>query len=107
VAAAGVLASLLRPLWEGLTLRLGKQAGTKEMIGLLQVGRDQGQPALRRAIETALELGVQDGAAVRHLVAAPSLERERPTPIAIGALAVFERPLPELGEYDTLLAVAR
>jgi len=95
--------------WQGLILRLGKQAGTKEMIGLLQLGRDHGQPALRRAIEAALELGVQDSAAVRHLVAAPALERERPTAISIeiGALAAFERPLPQLGEYDMLLAAPR
>lgn len=93
--------------WEGLYARLGKQAGTKEMIGLMQVGRSQGQAVLRQAIEAALELGVQDSAAVRHFVDAPRLAHERSAPIEIGALAGFEQPLPGLGEYDALLAVTR
>jgi len=90
--------------WQGLMLRLGKQAGTREMIGLLQLGRTHGQGALQRAIETALALGVQDSAAVRHLVAAPYLERARPAAVAVGALAAYERAVPTLEAYDTLLA---
>jgi len=86
--------------------RLGKQAGTKEMVGLLKLGRTHGQPALRRAIEAALALGVQDSAAVQHLVAAPQLERVQPARIDVGALAAYERPLPDLCGYDALLAVA-
>ncbi len=93
--------------WQGLMQRLGKQAGTKEMIGLIQLGRLQGQPALRQAIEATLALGSHDSAAVRHLLAQPQLERERPASIDVGPLAAFERPLPELGAYDRLLAVAR
>ena len=93
--------------WQGLMARLGTQAGTREMIGLLQLGRVHGQAALRRAIEAALALGVQDSAAVRHLLATPALERTQPAALEVGALAIFERPLPELGAYDTLLAVAR
>ncbi len=93
--------------WQGLMARLGKQAGTKEMIGLLQLGRVHGQAALRRAIEAALALGVQDSAAVRHLLATPHLERAQPAALEVGVLAVFERPQPELGAYDTLVAVAR
>lgn len=92
--------------WEGLIARLGRQAGTREMIGLVQLGRSHGQTALRRAIETALDLGVQDGAAVRHLLAAPQLARVAPAALEVGALAVFERPLPDLAPYDGLLGVA-
>jgi transposase len=92
--------------WQGLIARLGKQAGTKEMVGLLKLGRTHGQPALRRAIEAALALGVQDSAAVQHLVAAPQLERAQPARIDVGALATYERPLPDLCGYDALLAVA-
>ncbi len=93
--------------WQGLIARLGTQAGTREMIGLVQLGRVHGQAALRWAIAEAEALGVQDSAAVRHLLAAPSLQRAQPVALDVGALAVFERPLPELGAYDTLLAVAR
>jgi len=76
------------------------------MVGLLKLGRTHGQPALRRAIEAALALGVQDSAAVQHLVAAPQLERAQPARIDVGALATYERPLPDLCGYDALLAVA-
>jgi transposase len=93
--------------WQGLMARLGKQAGTKEMIGLLQLGRVHGQAALQRAIDEALTLGVQDSAAVRHLLAAPHLARAQPAALEVGVLAIFERPQPELEAYDTLLAVAR
>ena len=92
--------------WQHLMDRLGKQPGTKAMIELLQLGREQGQAALRTAIETALTLGVGDSAAVRHLLAAPQLARAQPARLDIGALAAFERPLPTLGAYDQLLGVA-
>jgi transposase len=92
--------------WDGLIGRLGRQAGTREMIGLLQLGRNHGQVALQRAIEAALELGVQDSAAVRHLLATPHLVRVAPATVEVGALAIFERPLPDLAPYDGLLEVA-
>jgi transposase len=90
-------------LWQGLIERHGRQAGTKEMIGLLQLGRTRGQPALRTAIQAALALGCTDGAAVRHLVGAQHLERARPAALEVGQLAAFERPLPTVGDYDQLL----
>lgn len=92
--------------WQGLMARLGTQAGTKEMIGLLQLGRVHGQAALQQAVEQALALGVQDSAAVRHLLAAPQLTRVQPALAEIGALAAYERPLPDLAPYDALLGVA-
>lgn len=92
--------------WQGLITRLGTQAGTKEMIGLLQLGRRYGQAALQRALEEALARGVQDSAAVRHLLAAPQLARTQPARMEIGVLAAYERPLPDLAPYDALLGVA-
>ena len=92
--------------WQGLMTRLGKQPGTREMIGLLQLGRTHGQAALQRVIEEALALGVQDSAAVRHLLATPQLERPQPAVLDVGQLAAYERPLPTVALYDALLAVA-
>lgn len=89
--------------WQGLIERLGKSAGTREMIGLLQLGRVHGQTALRQAIEGALDVGCGDSAAVRHLLTAPALVHERSGPLEIGPLAHFERPLPVVTEYDRLL----
>jgi hypothetical protein len=91
-------------LWQGLMERYGKPEGTKEMIGLLQLGRSQGEGKLRTAIEATLALGGQDSAAVRHLLAAAELERRPVPPLQLGLLAQFDRPLPSLGEYDQLLA---
>jgi transposase len=90
--------------WEGLMARRGQQAGTKEMIGLLQLGRRHGQERLRAAIEEALALGCRDAAAVQHLMSARELERKQPVVLDIGPLVAFERPLPQVHEYDQLLA---
>lgn len=90
-------------LWQGLMQRLGKQAGTKEMVGLLQLGRTHGEAALRRAVEATLALGCQDSAAVRHLLAAADLERVPAPPLQLGFLAQFDRPQPSVQDYDRLL----
>jgi transposase len=92
--------------WQGLMARLGTQPGTKAMIGLLQGGRTHGQAALTRAIEAALALGVQDAAAVTHLLQAPHLERAQPAFIDVGDLSAYARPQPALDVYDALLGVA-
>ena len=55
------------------------------MIQLLMVGRDYGYERLRLAVETALELGCSDSAAVRYLVTADGLERVRPEAIDVGS----------------------
>lgn len=87
--------------WEGLVARQGRQAGTKAMIGLVQLGRTHGHDRLRAAIEEALALGCTDSAAVRHLVTAT--DRVPPAALDVGSLAQFERPLPDLTPYDRLL----
>lgn len=91
--------------WEGLMARQGRQAGTKAMIELLQLGRTYGQPRLRAAIEQALALGCTDSAAVHHLVTAPDHARVPAATVELGALARFERPLPDVTPYDRLLPV--
>ncbi len=90
-------------LWQQLIARRGRAAGTKEMIGLLQLGRAHGHEKLRTAIETALALGCSDSAAVAHLLSTPHLRREPAAAIDVGRLAQFERPLPDVGGYDQLL----
>jgi len=90
--------------WEGLIARQGKAAGTKEMIGLVQLGKLHGHDKLRTAIEAALELGCQDSAAVRHLLAGASLRKAPSEPLEVGALAAFSRPTPTVAEYDQLLS---
>jgi hypothetical protein len=89
--------------WEGLIERRGQQGGTKDMIRLLQLGRRHGRKRLRAAIDEALAVGCGDAAAVEHLMGARQLARSRPEPLDVGVLMSFERPLPEVTEYDQLL----
>ncbi len=95
-------------LWERLVERQGKQAGTKAMVEVVQLGRTHGDVALRVAIEAALALGCHDVAAVRHLLTTDALERARGrpeplSPLVVGALAHYDRPLPTVTSYDQLL----
>lgn len=90
-------------LWAALTERHGRADGTKEMIGLLQLGRRHGQDRLRAAVEQTLALGCHDGAAVRHLLMAEQLARPRPPSVDVGVLVRFERPPPTVDDYDQLL----
>jgi hypothetical protein len=94
--------------WDELITRHGKQAGTKAMVELLQGGRTHGDAALRGALETALALGCHDVAAVRHLLATRELAQQHRRPEAlseeaVGTLAQYDRPLPDVGAYDQLL----
>jgi len=92
--------------WQALMERQGRQLGTKAMIELLQLGGRHGHARLRKAIESALQLGCTDAAAVRHLMTADDLVHQRPVLLVqIGsALSQYERPLPHVRAYDELLA---
>jgi transposase len=91
--------------WNKLIERHGRQEGTRAMIELLQVGRRLGAARLRRAIELALQLGCADAAAVQHLMASDGLVHQRPSLLVdVGSLlSQYERPLPEMHDYDHLL----
>ena len=93
-------------LWRSLQERHGQQVGTREMIELLLLGKRQGWERLQQAVEEALELGATDAAAVRHLVAARELARPRTELPELGELERYERPLPQVQEYDLLLGIA-
>ena len=84
--------------------RPGKAAGTRQMIGLLQLGKRQGYEKLQSAAESALALGCADEAAVRYLLLTESEHRPPQETIEVGWLDRYERPLPVMNEYDQLLA---
>lgn len=90
-------------LWRSLQKRHGKQAGTREMIELLQAGKGAGWERLQEAVEEALRLGCTDAAAVRHLLSAEGLQRGWTALEDLAALAQYERPMPVMSEYDRLL----
>lgn len=91
-------------LWAACRERSGPQEGTRQMIQLLTLGRTHGYDRLRQAVETALQLGCADPAAVRYLVTADEQARTRPEAVDVGSLARYARPLPVLAEYNLLLA---
>jgi len=98
-------------LWPKLQLRHGTQAGTRQMIEVLQLGRRVGYPKLSAAITQALELGATDAGAGRYWLSASALEAASVPPTGLSlndvnspqAVAHFTRPLPQLAAYDTLL----
>lgn len=90
-------------LWEQLQQRQGRQAGTRAMIGLLQLGRVHGAARLQACVAQALAWGCADPAAVRYLLTAGDLERQPPVAVDVGALAAYDRPQPSLHAYDQLL----
>jgi transposase len=92
-------------LWQSLRERHGPPAGTRAMIELLALGKRQGWDRLREAIEESLALGCTDAAAVRHLVTAKELARTRTEPFSLIGLERYDRPLPQMQEYDLLLGV--
>jgi transposase len=91
-------------IWGQLEQRLGKSAGTREMITLVRVGGVSGWGRLIAAVEEALRLGVTDAAAMLHILNMPDPEERRHYAIALAEeLAEFERPMPVMDEYDLLL----
>jgi transposase len=89
--------------WEELIRRHGKQGGTRQMIGLLQLGKVKGYERLQRAMESALAAGCSDEAAVRYLLTVEGENRPPTEAMEVGWLGRYERPLPIMNEYDELL----
>jgi transposase len=101
---AGRWPACLDRIWEQLEQRLGKSYGTREMIALVRAGSVEGWERLIAAVEEALRIGVTDAAAVLHILRMPDADERRRYAIALAEeLAQFERPMPEMDEYDLLL----
>jgi transposase len=100
---AGLWPESFDVIWQSLMERHGKSSGTKQMIDLLKLGKQNGHGRLKEAIETALATGCKDAAAVQHLFHARDLNRVPCEAIDIGSLERYQRPLPVVNEYDQLL----
>ena len=90
-------------IWDRLRARHGKQNGTRAMVEVLGLGREFGHDAVRAAVASTISLGACDVAAVRYLLTEAGLHKARPYPIDVGALARYDRPMPSMADYDTLL----
>ena len=72
-------------------------------MAVLALGQEFGHDHLRTAVAAAVSLGAGDVAAVRHLLTEARLHKARPQPVDVGELARYDRPMPSLADYDTLL----
>jgi hypothetical protein len=103
--ARGLWPTSYDTLWAHFVRRHGRQAGTREMIAVLQLARTYGTAALASAIAAALTWGCHDEAAVRQLLLAATIERPSIASLPMDpALAQYHRPPPSVAEYDTLLS---
>jgi transposase len=102
---AGLWPDSFDEIWQALITRHGKQSGTRQMIDLLKLTKEVGRDRLQQAIETALQTGCTDTAAVQHLLQATDLNRPVCEAMDIGSLERYQRPLPVMNEYDQLLGV--
>lgn len=94
-------------LWQRLQKRWGKIEASRCMVELLIVGRQYGYDKLREAIKKALECQYNDVAAIKHLVITPSLVRQEIEGLElIGSLSQYNRPLPQISNYDQFLEVS-
>ena len=100
---AGLWPSSFDQIWQELMKRQGKQNGTRQMVGLLKLGKMYGRIKLQESIEATLAAGCCDAAAVQHLLHADELRRQDCEPVEIGLLDRYARPMPEMREYDQLL----
>jgi hypothetical protein len=94
-------------LWSRLRARHGQQDGTRAMVAVLLLSREFGEENLRAAIASAVSLGASDVAAVRYLLGEAGLHKAPPVPVEIGTLARYDRPMPSVADYDTLLPGSR
>ena len=92
-------------LWELMTGRQGRQAGTRAMVAVIRMGREFGYTKLEACVADALELGCTDVAAIRHLLMTDQLQHVAQETVEVGLLAAYERPLPTMIEYNQLLSV--
>ncbi len=100
---AGLWPDFYDELWRRLRARHGKEKGTHAMITVLLLGREFGQDRLRTAIARTVSLGACDVAAVRYLLTETGLKKARPEAIDVGELARYDRPMPSVADYDSLL----
>jgi len=90
--------------WNELMNRHGRQAGTREMIRVLKLGVRNGWDKLQIAVATAVDLSCWDPAAIEHLLLTAQQKPMLRESVTLGWRERYERPLPDVREYDHLLS---
>ena len=94
--------------WDTARHRLGDQAGTRALVGVLLLHRTLPSHALITGMEAALAAGSVDADVVaveaRHILQTTATPPPVPLPAAVAAAAIgVRRPAPSLAGYDQLL----
>lgn len=104
--ALGLWPETFDRLWALWQQRLGKHESNRAMVNLLLLAPKHGWPALKTAVQKALDLGCTDENAVECLLAqsaAPTVIVKL-SPADLGDLSRYDRPMPDMNSYDQLLA---
>jgi len=95
-------------LWRAIAGKVGASEAARQMVDVLMLVREHGPEHIELAVRGALAAGAHDGRAVAVL--ASRADRRAPAAPLTGLdprLAATERPAPDLGDYDQLLARER
>ena len=96
-------------LWAALTGRYGRSDAARQMVDVVLLCRDHGPEAVALAVGGALAAGAIDGRAVAVLARRAQTTRAAPAPFTDlePRLTAYERPTPDLADYDQLLGSSR
>lgn len=92
-------------LWTALKERWGDAQGTRELVKVLMLHREEHGELVHVAVGLALEYGCCDAGAISTLLRQLVTGDRKVPPLGdLGALARYERPAPDLCSYDQLLS---
>ncbi|WP_255802342.1 IS21 family transposase [Mycobacteroides abscessus] len=100
--ACGAFTAAHQRYWDAARAHYGDKAGTRALVEILLAHRTLGAGELIAAMDRAVDTGCLDPAAV--LIDARRAAAPVAAPVVpIGALTRYDRPAPDLADYDTLL----
>jgi hypothetical protein len=94
-------------LWKHLRLRYGESEGTKHLLEVLLMHRDNESEEVHTAVELALEYGCYDSGAIALLLRQLQVTEPEIAPLLdLGMLSRYERPVDrDFGKYDQLIGL--
>lgn len=100
--ASGTFTVQHEAFWAAAQHKLGQRAGTRALIEVLLEHRRLPAAVLLAALDQANGAGITDAQVVINQARAAADRRSIPQ-VAVGALEVYDRPVPDVAGYDTLL----
>ena len=100
---AGTFTDAHQRFWDMARRRHGDQAGTRALIEVLLAHRRLPHDSIVTALDAANHTGITDPAVITVEARRHSDQRSQADVIPIGALARYDRPVPDVTVYDQLL----